>query len=201
MPRLLIVYGTTDGQTAKICTFLAAELLRLGVTVDIAEAGDQDTDPNPYDGIIVAGSIHAGGYQKALVRWARRHAMVLTSKPAVFLSVCLGILETNPKTRAELDRILDQFAHRTGWRPAAIKEVAGALKYTQYGWLKRLALRYIAGKAGGATDTTRDHEYTNWEDLRAFARSLVEDRLTREPFGRSPQTAHPLEAGHTASAR
>jgi hypothetical protein len=54
-----------------------------------------------------------------------------------------------------------------------VKEVAGALKYTRYGWLKRRVMRYIAGKAGGSTDTSRDHEYTDWEDLRVFAESLA----------------------------
>jgi menaquinone-dependent protoporphyrinogen oxidase len=198
MPRLLIEYATTDGQTAKICTFLAGELMGLGAHVEIEEAGRGDADPARYDGIIVAGSIHAGGYQKALVRWARQHAMVLASKPAIFLSVCLGILEHNPKTRAELDRILDQFAHRTGWRPAQIKEVAGALKYTQYGWFKRQVLRYIAGKAGGATDTTRDHEYTDWDDLRSFAATLV--GITSAPAARARRMPATPGAGRTATA-
>lgn len=173
MPRLLIEYGSTDGQTAKICYFLASELMRLGATVDLEEAGTGTADPAEYDGILVGASIHAGGYQKSVVTWARQHAMVLGSRPSVFMSVCLGILENNPKTRAELDRILDQFAHRSGWRPTHVKEVAGALKYTRYGWLKRRVMRYIAGKAGGSTDTSRDHEYTDWGDLRSFAVSLA----------------------------
>ena len=173
MPRLLIEYATTDGHTAKICYFLAGELMRLGAAVDIEEVDTGDADPAGYDGIIVAGSIHAGGYQKALVRWVRRHSLVLASKPAIFLSVCLGILDHKPETRAELDRILNLFAHQTGWRATRVKEVAGALKYTHYGWLKRRVMRHIAGKAGGSTDTTRDHEYTDWDDLRAFAATLL----------------------------
>ena len=173
MPRLLIEYGTTDGQTARICYFLASELMRLGTQVELEEAGTGSADPAAYDAIIVAGSIHAGGYQRSLIHWVRQHAMVLGSKPAMFLSVCLGILENNPRTRADLDRILHDFARRTGWHPAQVKEVAGALKYTQYGWLKRQVLRYIAGKAGGSTDTSRDHEYTDWDDLKAFAANVA----------------------------
>jgi menaquinone-dependent protoporphyrinogen oxidase len=53
-----------------------------------------------------------------------------------------------------------------------IKFVAGALPYTRYNWLKRWIMRRIVAKAGGDTDTTRDFEYTDWEDLRAFARTF-----------------------------
>jgi menaquinone-dependent protoporphyrinogen oxidase len=47
--------------------------------------------------------------------------------------------------------------------------VAGALPYTRYNWLKRWVMKRIVAKAGGDTDTTRDYEYTNWEELRAFS--------------------------------
>lgn len=30
-------------------------------------------------------------------------------------------------------------------------------------------MKRIAAKAGGATDTSRDYEYTSWVELRAFA--------------------------------
>ena len=188
MPRLLIEYGTTDGQTARICDFLATEVKRLGVHVDLEEAGTGTADPSTYDGIVVAGSVHAGGYQRRLARWAREHAMVLGSKPSFFVSVCLGILENNPETRARLDQILDQFARRTGWRPSYVKEVAGALRYTHYGWLKRKVLRYIAGKAGGSTDTSRDHEYTDWKDIRHFAETVASS-LQASPGPAERQTA------------
>jgi menaquinone-dependent protoporphyrinogen oxidase len=46
--------------------------------------------------------------------------------------------------------------------------VAGALPYTRYGWLKRQMIKRIVAKAGGDTDTTRDFEYTDWNDLRNF---------------------------------
>ena len=48
------------------------------------------------------------------------------------------------------------------------KQVAGALPYTRYNWFIRLVMKRIAAKAGGDTDTTRDYEYTDWEDLRSF---------------------------------
>ena len=64
------------------------------------------------------------------------------------------------------------------------KTVAGALPYTKYGWLKKWIMRRIVAKAGGDTDTTRDYEYTDWNDVREFARAF----------------AQRLEGSHAASA-
>ena len=36
----------------------------------------------------------------------------------------------------------------------------------------RWVMKRIAAKAGGAIDTSRDYEYTDWADLRGFARQF-----------------------------
>jgi menaquinone-dependent protoporphyrinogen oxidase len=58
--------------------------------------------------------------------------------------------------------------------------VAGAVLYTQYPWLKKWMMKRIVGKAGGGTDTTRDYEYTDWNDLRRFANEFVGQLETNE---------------------
>jgi menaquinone-dependent protoporphyrinogen oxidase len=173
MPRLLIAYGTTDGQTAKICDFLADEAKRLGTEVDLVQVGTRSVFPGAYDAVIVAASVYAQGHQRSVIRWAGEYAAELATVPNAFISVCLGVLQKDPQVRRDLDRIQERFVERTGWRPDQVKEVAGALKYTRYGWLKRMAMRYIAGRPGGSTDTSRDHEYTDWADLRQFVRNFL----------------------------
>jgi menaquinone-dependent protoporphyrinogen oxidase len=175
MPRLLVVYGTTDGQTGKVTDFLAAELSRLGARVDRFEAGAAPADLSVYDGVIVAASVHAGGYQRPVIRWVQSHAAILCAMPSAFISVCLGILQKDPAVRRDLDQILGRFVRESRWHPGEIKEVAGALKYREYGWLKRRVMRYMAAKAGGSTDTSRNHEYTDWADLRRWAGTFLAD--------------------------
>jgi len=169
MPRLLIVYGTTDGHTAKIARFLSAQLQAFGATVTVVEAGTADPDPRQYDGVIVAASVHMGGFQRAVGRWVRARAEALYGRPGAFLAVCLGILQKDLEVQRELVGITNRFEARTGWKAPRVKLVAGAMPYTRYGWLKRMAMRHMARKAGGSTDTSRDHEYTDWSDLREFA--------------------------------
>ena len=110
----------------------------------------------------------------------RAHAQTLNLIPTAFLSVSLGVLEKGTSARQELLRIMRRFLDRCGWRPTITKMVAGALLYTRYNWLKRRMMKRIVAKAGGDTDTTRDYEYTDWNDLRTFCRDFAE--LTAQRF-------------------
>jgi menaquinone-dependent protoporphyrinogen oxidase len=175
MSRLLIVYGTTDGQTAKIVRAIADIWRDKGSAVDVVLANQAGTLPTlaDYDGIVVAASLHAGGYQRAVRHWVRRHAAALTGKTSVFLSVCLGVLQDDAKVRNDLDRIARDFFRETGWTPTMTKMVAGALLFTKYGWQKRRIMRHMARKAGMETDIRRDYEFTNWADLEVFAKGFL----------------------------
>jgi menaquinone-dependent protoporphyrinogen oxidase len=175
MPRILIVYGTTDGQTRKIAATLSGILEYQGVHADVRLAGDLPASvrPQEYDGVIVAASVHSGGYQRDVKRWVAAHAAALNRCPSAFVSVCLGILEKNPAVQREVHAIAQRFLDRSGWHPTVIKPVAGALLYTKYNFVKRWVMKRIVSKGGGDTDTSRDYEYTDWEDLRTFAREFA----------------------------
>jgi menaquinone-dependent protoporphyrinogen oxidase len=194
MPRLLILYGTTDGHTAKVVNFLAGELRALGGFVDVVQAGTASPDPHNFDGVIVAASVHAGGYQRKVVRWTRARASELRDKPSAFISVCLGVLQKEPEVQRDLAAIVKRFEDRTGWHPPQVKLVAGALLYTRYGWLKRMVMRSISRKAGGETDVSRDYEYTDWADLRAFAAAFYATCRGPGPREGERQSPAPLAA-------
>jgi menaquinone-dependent protoporphyrinogen oxidase len=66
---------------------------------------------------------------------------------------------------------------------------AGKLAYTQYGVLTRWLMRRIAAREGGPTDTSRDHDLTDWVAVRDFALAVAADarRLERSvPAGMEP---------------
>jgi menaquinone-dependent protoporphyrinogen oxidase len=76
--------------------------------------------------------------------------------------------------------MIEEFFTATGFRATTHKPIAGALLYRQYNWLVRLVMKRIAKAEGGSTDTSRDHEYTDWVDLDRFVAGLVasEFRIT-----------------------
>jgi menaquinone-dependent protoporphyrinogen oxidase len=169
MQKILIVFGTTDGQTRKIADALGRAMRSPETDVRVVEAGRPDVSPTGYDGVVVAASVHAGGYQRSVRRWLRKHAGELRDAPTAFVSVSLGVLQREAAVQEELRAIVDRLCDATKWTPTLVKHVAGALKYTQYNPVQRLIMKRIVSKAGGDTDTTRDYEYTDWNDVADFA--------------------------------
>jgi len=168
MPRILIVFGTTDGHTARIASAIDDAVRDAGGAASVFRATSQAPDPTGYDAVIVAASVHRGRFQKPVAAWVLAHAQQLNAMPTAFVSVSLGILQKDPAVQAEVAAIVTRFLDGTGWRPTARLGVAGALLYSHYWWLTRLVMRRIALKAGGDTDTTRDYVYTDWAGLRHF---------------------------------
>ena len=173
MSRILVIFGTTDGHTRKIAHRLGESFRTQRAEADVVEAGTIDVRPDNYNAVVVCASVHAGGYQRAVAQWVNGHVDALQRQPTAFVSVCLGILQKDPKVEEELGAIIGRFLKTTGWQPTTVKKVAGALLYRQYGLLKRWMMKRIVSKAGGDTDTSRDYEYTDWEDLRSFAKAFV----------------------------
>ena len=176
-PRTLVLYGTTDGHTRKIATALAESVRSLDHDVDVINARSH-VDPNPadYDAVIVASPVRARRYQRDVRRWVKAHATTLNRRHTAFVSVCLSVLDKSESTRAALARMLEEFVKETGWRPTVVKVVPGALLYTRYNWITRWIMKRIVARAHGDTDTRRDYEYTDWSDLRAFAREFASAR-------------------------
>ena len=182
--RVLIVYGTTEGHTREICHFLANVLHEAGHTATTeAAAGDAvGVEIAAYDMVILAGSLHVGRYQPALVRFAQARAAELNAKPNAFVSVSLCAAGENLEDWEGLEECLARFEHETGWTPQMVHQAAGAIKYSQYDFFKRLALKYIAAKRGQKTVTSRDYDLTDYDAVRAFA-------LGCAPAGATPALA------------
>lgn len=161
MSQILVMFGTTDGHTAKVAEALGSRLRFDRHEADVVNAAYAQPDPSVYDAVIV------------------------NAMPTAFVSVCLGVLQHEPKVDRELQTIVKAFLQSTKWQPLETKVVVGALKYTRYNFLERWLMKRIVRKAGGDTDTSRDYEYTDWADLQTFA-----DRFSaRFPVARSAMSA------------
>ncbi len=71
-------------------------------------------------------------------------------------------------------KIAEDFLAIHHWRPNLIDIFGGALTYTQYGWFTKIIMRYISKQAGSSTDTSRDHEYTDWNQVDRFALGFLQ---------------------------
>jgi menaquinone-dependent protoporphyrinogen oxidase len=148
MPRILVLYGTTDGHTAKIAHAVADTLGTEGCTVVLADAAKpgRRVTPEYYDAVIVAASVHMGRFQRSVRRWVTAHATVLNAIPTAFLPVCLAILQVSPLAHMDLEGMVRRFLEATNWHPARRQFVAGATPYTRYSFIKRWVIRRIVAK-------------------------------------------------------
>jgi putative ATPase len=175
--RILVVYGTAAGQTRKVVVFLAERLRAQGHAVELCDAArlPRELDPAGFDRVVVASCIRQGEYRRSIARFVRRHRAVLRVVPSALLSVSMAA--ANVVNRGDAQRWLRQwtetFCGKTGWKPAHIEHVAGALAFTRYDPITKWFMRRIAIEQQYAADTTRDHEYTDWAAVGAFADALV----------------------------
>jgi len=172
--KILIVYGTTEGHTRKICMHMEKRIEESG---HIAVLHDSTSFPialnvASYDAVIVAASLHQNRYQAPIVQFIEENLDALTDRPTAFIAVSLSVVLDEGRDDAQkcLDMMLDQ----TGWAPTRTEHVAGALVYTQYDFFKRQIMKYIVKKGGGPTDASQDYEFTDWEALDAFVESFLE---------------------------
>lgn len=175
---MLVVYGTTEGQTRKIATFIAERARNRDEDVKLLDSTNLPRDLNVggFDAVIAAGSVHNGRHQAALLEFVRDHREILGSKPSAFVSVSLSMASGDKEGRLDAAECADRFLKAVEWQPTVTHLVAGALRYTQYDFFKGWILKMIAGAKGASTDTTKDHEFTDWDDLEAFVEAFI-DRI------------------------
>jgi menaquinone-dependent protoporphyrinogen oxidase len=164
--KILIVYATTEGQTRKVARFVFDRLAGAGHAAALVPATDAEgIDPGSYDGAVVAGSVHAGRFQKELVAWAKASAAGLDAVPTLFLSVSLTAAGDEAEDWAGLKACVDRFVEETGWTPALVEHVAGAFRFSEYDFFKSWAMRWIAAQKDESVRPGEDKEYTDWEAL------------------------------------
>ena len=162
----LITYATTDGQTRKIARFVADRLAGQGQSVELLNVEDAGgIDLGRFDAAVLAGSLHVGGYQKALERYVAAARVELATLPTLFLAVSLSAAGNNPDDWAGLRKCLAAFELETGWTPGRVEHVAGAFRFAEYDFFRAWAMRRIADQKGEAVEPGKDKEYTDWSAL------------------------------------
>jgi menaquinone-dependent protoporphyrinogen oxidase len=186
MKPVLVLYATREGHTHRIAEHVGAALRFRGRTADVVDVKrlPDEFSLDGYCGAVLAASIHIGKHEPEMVRFVKRHREQLERIPTAFLSVSLSEAgaensmappERRAKSAADAERMIQDFLKNTAWHPEKIRAVAGALMYTKYNFLVRFVMKRIARHEGGSTDTSRDHEYTDWQALDHLAGELVQE--------------------------
>ena len=174
MSKILIAYGTSEGQTAKIADHLAEVIRAQGHDVFPMNIERKAPAPAGYGAVIVGASVHKGKHQRWVVDYVRRNRPALEHLPSAFFSVSLAIQDGSEKGRLEAEGYVETFVKETGWYPEKVGLFAGALVYTKYNFLLRWVMRRIARSKGSRDlDTGRNYVYTDFGAVQRFAEEFL----------------------------
>jgi menaquinone-dependent protoporphyrinogen oxidase len=171
-----VFFASSEGQTALIALRLADVLHEHGIdsqAIDVSTPDAWSFDWAAVRGAIVGASVHLGRHQKSAARFVQAHAASLNAVPSAFVSVSLSAASKNRTEVEAAERIARAFPSAQEWRPTFICSVAGRLAYREYNVLTRFMMKRIARKEGGPTDTSRDHELTEWDQVDRLGREMA----------------------------
>jgi len=173
---ILIVYGSSYGQTAKIARRIGTRLGARGFSTELADAATaSDTlSPANHAGCVIGSSVIAHGIQPAVRQFVELNRHALNDGLSAFFQVSASAGSADPEGRREALEVMDAFLAHSKWQPQLTASIAGAVNYTKYGFLLRWYMRRASRKHGGATDTSRDHEYTDWNQVDRFADDVAD---------------------------
>lgn len=170
--KTLILYLSRDGQTKKIAEQIASYLDNTDVISLREQAVVSQLNFANYQQIIIGASIRYGHFDPLLETFIKQHSEMLNQKKSAFFSVNLTARkahkcspETNVYTRKLLQRI--------EWKPSLVKVFAGALYYPRYRLFDRIMIQFIMRITGGETDTKKEVEYTDWQQVQEFAKNFT----------------------------
>lgn len=188
MPKILILYGSSEGQVAKVAEHISEVMYEKGFATDIINAHSLPMDFSlvHYTAAMIGSSIHAGRFQQYIQEFVQQHRARLNNMPSAFFSVSL--IEKYPALASDmpLQKKIVHFLEETGWHPQSTASFAGALAYSRYDYFQRMLLKRIARTIQAPTDSTRDYEYTDWDAVTCFTETfinIINDRQKEPAIG------------------
>lgn len=170
--KALLVYSSCDGQTKAIVETIAQEL-QGKAHVSLYNINDMpEVNLNDYDGVLLGASIRYGHFSKVFKSFVERNCDALNSMPTAFVSVNL-IARKAEKQSPQTNGYTRKYLLSTRWKPSLCGVFAGALRYPRYGWLDRVMIQLIMRMTGGETDSSKEIEYTDWEQVRRFGHDFA----------------------------
>ena len=174
MANIIIIYSTTDGHTVNICSRLRQVINGCGHQVSIVSIDDvQSVDLVAFDKIVIGASIRYGKHNKKVYAFIKSNEQLLNSKPNAFFSV--NVVARKPEKRQpDTNPYVKKFLKEITWKPGRAAVFAGKIDYPRYTFFDRNMIRLIMWMTKGPTDPAATIEFTDWDQVEAFGRTISE---------------------------
>lgn len=175
------------GQTMKIGNEIARTLRHSGIATEVREIEIvSSTDFQANEVVIIGAPIYLGGHGNKLIRLVRNNVAIFdeeANRVTAFFSVSLSAAGTGQQQQ-DAWRCVEEFLAKCNWKPSLTEIFAGGLPYREYNWFTRWMMKRVVRKAGGDTDASKDHEYTDWNRVRNFASKIADAAYAK--FSKDP---------------
>lgn len=170
MSRFLVLFASHYGQTRVIAEAIASRLRGYGhevALVDARSGAQRASPPEDFDVVVLGSRIEMGRHASDISAYIDNHRAALRDMPTAFFSVSMAASDASagPDPARYMGTLFDEH----GWHPTRCAAIAGGLPYRKYGWITRLVMKGISRKHGHPTDTSRNHELTDWKAVDRFA--------------------------------
>ena len=172
MASMLILYSTTDGHTREICERLQSVIEGQGHQVTLAPVtAETPAYLQAFERIVIGASIRYRKHSPQLIEFINRNASILNARPSAFFSV--SVAARKPKnSQPETNTYMQAFLPKVSWRPTQLAVFAGKIDYPRYRFFDRMMIRLIMWVTGGPTDPRAVVDFTDWNQVEAFGRSI-----------------------------
>ncbi len=172
MEKSVIIYASVDEQTKKIYNHITEILRSENQFVEMFAISDFHKNLSDYDKIIIASSIRYGKHHPQIEALIDQNYELLNTKKSVFISVNLVARKTE-KSQADTNPYVIKFLQKIKWKPTEVEVFAGKLNYKMYNFFDKMMIRLIMFITKGPTDPKTEIEYTNWDNVTAFAKRFA----------------------------
>ncbi len=163
--KLVVLFGTVEGQTRKIVNAVAEQARTMGHGVTMIDTSDKRAEVNlsGADCVILAAPVHERRHPAAFEATLTAVRTALTSRPSLMLSVSLKAAFADGHEEGQ--DYLTEMKMRTGFEPTQEALIAGAVRPGGYDYYQSQVVRHVA-MAGHEVDLEEGvREFTDWTSL------------------------------------
>lgn len=172
--KALIVYGSRYGTAAEIANEMGKVIEEEGVNVYVVNSrGLKDCDVSPYNLVIVGSGIKMGKWTKGALKFLKNNKSALENKKVALFVTC-GAANDEKTVDEGWDNYLKKVAEENLAGKPVDMLICGSVyePNPKHGLLYKLTNRFIKKELEKqGIDTTKRHDYRNWEEIRTWARS------------------------------
>ena len=171
--KVLILYATVEGQTAKIAEYVAEHIKKSEHDVMLANIDDPTRIAfDGIDAVILAAPVHQQVHPRTFEAFLEASHDALAQRKTLLISVSLSA--AFPEGLGEARRYITSLKTRTGFVPDVELTVAGAVRVGQYDYFATQFLQHVVLRGRDYDFSAGEHEFTDWEAVTGGVSDFLE---------------------------